>query len=338
MVDVLDLPGSADEDPGDDGDLPAMKERFLASEWADRHAAEGSRSRRDGRRRHRRPRAGSTRSSAAPDGGFTIVDWKTGGRPAGSRPACAGAPARGLPAGVRPAARRRARAGRRGVLLRGHRRDGLARAARRGRAGAAARPPSRTEPPARRPLDQRRAGPGGGRGVPGSAATAAAGGARLGRIPVGSGRTGPSPAARGGRADGGRRVVAGARPTSAWRLAGARVPSEPMYLVMNLAVGGDYPGTPPSNHVFPATFSIDYVRSPSDPASALVNRDRCGGRLLVSRRGSCGACSSGIGCVRSSSSSGLGRVRLIAVAPSRLSSAVVPSTTSSAAGACSPEG
>jgi hypothetical protein len=33
-----------------------------------------------------------------------------------------------------------------------------------------------------------------------------------------------------------------------------------MYLVMNLAVGGDYPGTPPSNHVFPATFSIDYVR------------------------------------------------------------------------------
>jgi beta-glucanase (GH16 family) len=47
---------------------------------------------------------------------------------------------------------------------------------------------------------------------------------------------------------------------SLWRLTGARVPSEPMYLVMNLAVGGDYPGTPPSNHAFPATFSIDYVR------------------------------------------------------------------------------
>ena len=36
MVDLLDLPGSADEDPGDDADLPLMKEHFLASEWAHR--------------------------------------------------------------------------------------------------------------------------------------------------------------------------------------------------------------------------------------------------------------------------------------------------------------
>ncbi len=36
MVDLLDLPGSADEDPAEDEELPAMKERFLASEWASR--------------------------------------------------------------------------------------------------------------------------------------------------------------------------------------------------------------------------------------------------------------------------------------------------------------
>jgi len=45
-----------------------------------------------------------------------------------------------------------------------------------------------------------------------------------------------------------------------WKVSGKVVPAEPMYLVLNLAVGGDYPGTPPSNNVFPATFSIDYVR------------------------------------------------------------------------------
>ena len=33
-----------------------------------------------------------------------------------------------------------------------------------------------------------------------------------------------------------------------------------MYLVMNLAVGGAYPGPPDSSTPFPATFEIDYVR------------------------------------------------------------------------------
>lgn len=45
-----------------------------------------------------------------------------------------------------------------------------------------------------------------------------------------------------------------------WRVTGPQVPSEPMYLVMNLAVGGDYPGPPNSSTTFPATFSIDSVR------------------------------------------------------------------------------
>ena len=45
-----------------------------------------------------------------------------------------------------------------------------------------------------------------------------------------------------------------------WTVTGDQVPSEPMYLVMNLAVGGAYPGPPDSRTPFPATFEIDYVR------------------------------------------------------------------------------
>ncbi|HEY5784397.1 MAG TPA: glycoside hydrolase family 16 protein [Microlunatus sp.] len=45
-----------------------------------------------------------------------------------------------------------------------------------------------------------------------------------------------------------------------WTVTGDQVPSEPMYLVMNLAVGGAYPGPPDSSTPFPATFEIDYVR------------------------------------------------------------------------------
>ncbi len=80
MVDLLDLPGSADDEPGDDAQLPAMKENFLASEWAGRTPAEieiavetvidGIAVR--GRIDAVFPRAG---------GGFTIVDWKTGAVP-----------------------------------------------------------------------------------------------------------------------------------------------------------------------------------------------------------------------------------------------------------------
>ena len=45
-----------------------------------------------------------------------------------------------------------------------------------------------------------------------------------------------------------------------WTVTGSQVPSEPMYLVMNLAVGGAYPGPPDGRTAFPATFEIDYVR------------------------------------------------------------------------------
>jgi len=45
-----------------------------------------------------------------------------------------------------------------------------------------------------------------------------------------------------------------------WTVTGDRVPDQPMYLVMNLAVGGDYPGPPTSETRFPASFLVDYVR------------------------------------------------------------------------------
>jgi DNA helicase-2/ATP-dependent DNA helicase PcrA len=86
LVDLLDLPGSADDHPADDAGLPLMKELFLASEWA-----------------HRTPEAieiaiettvdgMSVRGRidavfARPGGGFTVLDWKTGAQPSGERAA-----------------------------------------------------------------------------------------------------------------------------------------------------------------------------------------------------------------------------------------------------------
>ena len=45
-----------------------------------------------------------------------------------------------------------------------------------------------------------------------------------------------------------------------WRVTGQQVPDEPMYVVLNLAVGGAYPGPPDPSTQFPATFAIDYLR------------------------------------------------------------------------------
>ncbi len=82
IVDVLELPGNADEDPADDEDLPRLRENFLASEWAERTPLEvelavetvvaGVAVR--GRIDAVFPR---------PDGGVTVVDWKTGPPPTG---------------------------------------------------------------------------------------------------------------------------------------------------------------------------------------------------------------------------------------------------------------
>ena len=46
-----------------------------------------------------------------------------------------------------------------------------------------------------------------------------------------------------------------------WRFDDARyVPNEPMYLLLNLAVGGDWPGAPDQFTTFPSSYEIDYVR------------------------------------------------------------------------------
>lgn len=41
----------------------------------------------------------------------------------------------------------------------------------------------------------------------------------------------------------------------------ANIPNEPMYLIINLAVGGNWPGDPDSTTRFPARLEIDYVRA-----------------------------------------------------------------------------
>ncbi len=82
FVDLHDRPGSADEGAADDGDLDAMKERFLASEWADRIPEEIEMSIEtilDGIAVRGRVDAVFPRD----DGGWTVVDWKTGARPTG---------------------------------------------------------------------------------------------------------------------------------------------------------------------------------------------------------------------------------------------------------------
>jgi beta-glucanase (GH16 family) len=38
------------------------------------------------------------------------------------------------------------------------------------------------------------------------------------------------------------------------------IPSLPQYLVLNLAVGGDWPGAPEESTLFPANYQIDYIR------------------------------------------------------------------------------
>lgn len=82
LVDVFDLPGSADEALGDE-DLSAMQEHFLASEWADRVPLEVELSLEIVLGGHAiRGRVDAV--FADDDGGVSVVDWKTGRPPRGS--------------------------------------------------------------------------------------------------------------------------------------------------------------------------------------------------------------------------------------------------------------
>ena len=84
FVDLLDLPGSADDEPAGDEQLPAMKELFLASEWADRspEAIEIAIETTVG---HMAIRGRIDAVFPRSGGGFTVMDWKTGAKPSGSK-------------------------------------------------------------------------------------------------------------------------------------------------------------------------------------------------------------------------------------------------------------
>lgn len=80
LLDIDELPGAADAEGGSDADLEVLREQFLRSSWASRHPIEVEvpfetviadtiiRGRMDA-------------VFAEPDGGYTVVDWKTGARP-----------------------------------------------------------------------------------------------------------------------------------------------------------------------------------------------------------------------------------------------------------------
>jgi len=84
FVDLLDLPGSADDDPADDEELPLMKELFLASEWADR-SPEAIEIAIETTVAEMAIRGRIDAVFSRPGGGFTVVDWKTGAKPSGDK-------------------------------------------------------------------------------------------------------------------------------------------------------------------------------------------------------------------------------------------------------------
>lgn len=51
----------------------------------------------------------------------------------------------------------------------------------------------------------------------------------------------------------------------------AHIPNVPMYLLLNLAVGGDWPGNPDASTTFPSTYQIDYVRVWQRPVTVTPN-------------------------------------------------------------------
>jgi ATP-dependent DNA helicase UvrD/PcrA len=80
LLDLDELPGSADADAASDADLEALRDSFLASDWAERSPADVEVSFTcdvDGMTLRGRLDA----VFADRDGGWTVVDWKTGAVP-----------------------------------------------------------------------------------------------------------------------------------------------------------------------------------------------------------------------------------------------------------------
>jgi DNA helicase-2/ATP-dependent DNA helicase PcrA len=91
LVDLDELPGSGDEFAAPDDTLAELQDAFLASEWADRQPAEvevpfetplGPLT--------LRGRIDAVYADADADGGFEVIDWKTGPPPSGAELAAAG--------------------------------------------------------------------------------------------------------------------------------------------------------------------------------------------------------------------------------------------------------
>ena len=126
LLDLDELPGAADEGAASDDALAELQEAFLASPWADRRPIEvevpfettiagvGVRGRMDA-------------VFADPDGGYTVIDWKTGALPDEARLPALDRAARGVPAGLGGAGRVRAGPGAGRVPLRAARGDAAAR-------------------------------------------------------------------------------------------------------------------------------------------------------------------------------------------------------------------
>lgn len=59
------------------------------------------------------------------------------------------------------------------------------------------------------------------------------------------------------------------------------VPKIPFYVILNTAVGGDWPGDPDATTVLPQTFEVDYVRvyEPVDPKIAFLSGSGAGGTV-----------------------------------------------------------
>ncbi len=82
LLDPTELPGAADDDPGSDTEMSALRVTFLASEWASRTPVDvevAIETVLDGIAVRGRIDA----VFARPDGGVTVVDWKTGPMPSG---------------------------------------------------------------------------------------------------------------------------------------------------------------------------------------------------------------------------------------------------------------
>ena len=80
LLDLDELPGAADTDAGPDTDLATLQDAFLRSSWADRNPTEVEVP-------FETSVAGTVlrgRIDAVftdPDGGWTVIDWKTGAEP-----------------------------------------------------------------------------------------------------------------------------------------------------------------------------------------------------------------------------------------------------------------